>query len=311
MRLFHTCTILLSLSAATVFGQNAAPASSGSGPVDLSGFKTSIEQKNRSLEDQVTNEKAIVKKNSVIIEDAKRIDADNKRLEASRKQLEAQNAEFERERKAIEAEQNGMDAGAPQPAKPPAAVRSAPAPARETTPAPAAPRVIAPSPAPVQQAVNRAPAPPVAPVVQAPPPAPAPLVSDVDELPAGDGYRTASVGTGPLSRPSSDDGVIVVTAKAEGPLRVSAGVLEGMLLDPIRPVYPQMARTAHVEGSVVLDAVISKKGTVENVHALSGPMILREAAIEAIQSARYQPYLVNAEPTEVETTITIAFEQAR
>ena len=301
MRLLRTCSILISLSAVSVFGQNASPASSGSGPVDLTGFKTSIEQKNKSLEDQVTNEKAIVKKNSVIIEDAKRIDADNKRLEASRKQLESQNAEFERERRAIEAEQNGMDAGAPQPAKPPTPTHVAPAPAPAPAPAvvpvPVAPRVIVPNPAPVQQAVNKT---------------PAPLVSDVDEVPAGDaGYRTASVGTGPLMRPPADDGVIVVTAKADGPLRVSAGVLEGMLLDPIRPVYPQMARTAHVEGSVVLDAVISKKGTVENVHALSGPMILREAAIEAIQSARYQPYLVNAEPTEVETTITIAFEQAR
>jgi periplasmic protein TonB len=140
----------------------------------------------------------------------------------------------------------------------------------------------------------------------------------VDTTPAATdaSVSTALVGPGPLlvpttaaTTPGGNDDVIVVTAKDEGPLRVSAGVLQGMLLAPIRPVYPQMARTAHVEGSVVLDATISKKGTVENVHAVSGPMILREAAIEAIQSARYQPYRLGEEPIEVETTITIAFEQ--
>jgi protein TonB len=142
------------------------------------------------------------------------------------------------------------------------------------------------------------------------------LISDAVDTSAVDSairptsYVSAPVPVAPAAAPATpNDGVIVVTAKDEGPLRVSAGVLQGMLLEPIRPVYPQMARSAHVEGSVVLDAVISKKGTVENVHAVSGPMILREAAIEAIQSARYQPYRLNEEPIEVETTITIAFEQ--
>jgi protein TonB len=136
------------------------------------------------------------------------------------------------------------------------------------------------------------------------------LLSDLSDAPAIDpAVRTAPYVPASVLTPTPNDGVIVVTAKDEGPLRVSAGVLQGMLLAPIRPVYPQMARTAHIEGAVVLDAVISKKGTVENVHAVSGPMILREAAIEAIQQARYQPYRLNEEPIEVETTITIAFEQ--
>lgn len=297
MQLIRTCTVLLSLSAGiAAFGQSAPPpaASSGtaSGPVDLSGFKQSIEQKNKALNDQVSNEKAIVRKNSLIIEDAKRIDAENKKLQAARKLLDAQNAEFEREREAIQAEQTQMGTQTPQPQPPPAAVRPAPAPVRQI---PAAASVASRSQAPIP----------------APRPIPA-LLSDADDpVPVDGGLKTASISTGPLTSPvaTNSDGVIVVTSKSDSPLRVSAGVLQGMLLSPIRPVYPQMARTAHVEGSVVLDAVISKRGTVENVQAVSGPMILREAAIEAIQSAKYQPYRVNEEPIEVETTITIAFEQ--
>ena len=100
----------------------------------------------------------------------------------------------------------------------------------------------------------------------------------------------------------------VAAAKPAGPMRVSAGVSQGLLLSPIRPVYPQIAMTAQVEGSVVLDAVISKKGTVQNVHAVSGPLMLRDAAIDAIRAARFQPYKLNEDPIEVQTTFTVAFE---
>jgi protein TonB len=322
MHLFRNCAVLLSLSTAltiTAHSQNAAPASgtpaatnNGSGPVDLSGFKDQIEQKNKALTDKVKAEEQIVRKNGAIIEDAKKIDAENKKLEAARKLLEAQNAEFEREREAIQAEQNGVSTSASQ-AQPQQPQRQPQIqPQRQATPAPAA-APSRPAPAPTTPAVvaaaRTAPPAPAARPAAAPAPA-APLISDAIDASAVDpALRTATYVPGPVATPTPNDGVIVVTAKDEGPLRVSAGVLQGMLLAPIRPVYPQMARTAHVEGSVVLDAVISKKGTVENVHAVSGPMILREAAIEAIQSARYQPYRLNEEPIEVETTITIAFEQ--
>jgi protein TonB len=311
MRLIGSCAVLLSLSTAltiTAQSQNSTPASgapaaasSGSGTVDLSGFKSQIEQKNRALTDRVKAEEAIVKKNGAIIEDAKKIDAENKKLEASRKSLEAQNAEFEREREAIQADQNSVGTSASQ-AQP--AQRQ---PQRQAAPAP----VAAPSrPAPLPQTPAVGAARTASPAVQTVNVPAAPLVGDASDTPAIDpALRTTPYVAGPVSTPTPNDGVIVVTAKDEGPLRVSAGVLQGMLLAPIRPVYPQMARTAHVEGSVVLDATISKRGTVENVHAVSGPMILREAAIEAIQQARYQPYRLNEEPIEVETTITIAFEQ--
>jgi protein TonB len=80
-----------------------------------------------------------------------------------------------------------------------------------------------------------------------------------------------------------------------------------MLLAPIRPVYPAIAKAAHVEGSVVVEAVISRTGTIESLHVVSGPQMLQQAALDAIREARYQPYRLNGEPTDVETTITVIF----
>jgi protein TonB len=91
------------------------------------------------------------------------------------------------------------------------------------------------------------------------------------------------------------------------PLHVSTGVLAGILIAPIHPVYPAIAKAAHVEGSVVVEAVISRKGTIESLHVVSGPAMLQSAALEAIREARYQPYRLNGEPTEVQTTITVNF----
>ncbi len=91
------------------------------------------------------------------------------------------------------------------------------------------------------------------------------------------------------------------------PLNVSTGVLQGMLIAPIRPVYPAIAKAAHVEGSVIVEAIISRTGTIESLRVVSGPPMLREAALDAIRAARYQPYRLNGEPTEVQTRITVNF----
>jgi periplasmic protein TonB len=102
--------------------------------------------------------------------------------------------------------------------------------------------------------------------------------------------------------------VSVAPARAPiGPVHVSTGVLQGMLIAPIRPIYPNIARAAHVEGTVVVEAIISRTGTIESLHAVSGSPMLRGAAIEAIRAARYRPFELNGEPTEVQTTITVNF----
>jgi protein TonB len=80
-----------------------------------------------------------------------------------------------------------------------------------------------------------------------------------------------------------------------------------MLLTPIRPVYPVVARAAGVSGQVVVSAVISNTGTIESLKVISGPEMLRRAALDAIQAARYRPFLLNGQPVEVQTTITVSF----
>jgi periplasmic protein TonB len=92
-----------------------------------------------------------------------------------------------------------------------------------------------------------------------------------------------------------------------GPLRISAGVAAGRLIAPIRPVYPPTARTAHIQGTVVIEAVISKDGTVQHARVVSGPPMLVAAALTAIHEARYEPFKLNGDPVEVETTINIIF----
>lgn len=91
------------------------------------------------------------------------------------------------------------------------------------------------------------------------------------------------------------------------PLAVSAGVSAGLLLEPIQPIYPRIAIASHIEGTVVIEAIISKIGRIESAHVLSGPAMLRQAALDAVGAARYSPYKLNGQPTEVQTTITISF----
>jgi protein TonB len=89
--------------------------------------------------------------------------------------------------------------------------------------------------------------------------------------------------------------------------RISDGVSAGNLIAPIHPVYPQIARAAHIEGTVVIDAIISRTGSIESAHVLTGPPMLQQAALEAVRQARYRPFRLNGQPTEVQTTITINF----
>jgi protein TonB len=80
-----------------------------------------------------------------------------------------------------------------------------------------------------------------------------------------------------------------------------------MLLAPIQPVYPQIARLTGTQGTVVIQATISKSGRMESARVLTGPAMLQSSALDAVRAARYRPYLLNGQPTEVETTISIVF----
>lgn len=97
--------------------------------------------------------------------------------------------------------------------------------------------------------------------------------------------------------------------KAAPPMRatIPPDVAAGMILQKATPVYPPIARAARVSGTVVLRAVISKGGMIEDVHVISGPTMLQEAALEAVRTWRYRPYLLSNKPVEVETTINVVF----
>ena len=100
---------------------------------------------------------------------------------------------------------------------------------------------------------------------------------------------------------------VVKVAAPKGPARVSSGVVAGMAISQPKPLYPPIAKAAHVSGAVVLHAVISKTGTIEKLEAISGPEMLKGAALDAVRTWRYKPYILNGEPTEVDTTITVNF----
>lgn len=89
--------------------------------------------------------------------------------------------------------------------------------------------------------------------------------------------------------------------------RVSGGVMAGNILAKVQPVYPQAAKEAKVSGSVVLHAIIGKDGAIENLSVLSGPEELRASAFDAVRQWTYKPYLLNGDPVEVETNITVTY----
>ncbi|HTM88111.1 MAG TPA: TonB family protein [Terriglobales bacterium] len=93
-------------------------------------------------------------------------------------------------------------------------------------------------------------------------------------------------------------------------VRVSQGVSQGLLIHRVQPMYPPLARQARIQGTVVLQAEISKDGTIENLRLISGHPMLAPSAIEAVRQWRYKPYFLNGEPVAVETQITVNFTLA-
>ncbi len=95
------------------------------------------------------------------------------------------------------------------------------------------------------------------------------------------------------------------------PIRIQrirqSSIQPAMILAQPQPVYPPPARNARIQGDVVLHAVIDKEGRVAELRVVSGSPWLFRAAMEAVQNWRYRPTLLNGEPVEVETTITLSF----
>jgi protein TonB len=91
------------------------------------------------------------------------------------------------------------------------------------------------------------------------------------------------------------------------PLKLSEGVLQAQLVSRIEPRYPPLALQTRQEGTVVLHAIISRDGRINAVEVVSGSPLFLQAALDAVRQWRYRPTLLNGEPVEVETTITVMF----
>jgi len=90
-------------------------------------------------------------------------------------------------------------------------------------------------------------------------------------------------------------------------VRISQGVTKGLLVQKVEPTYPSLARAARVQGDVILSAIIDSNGQITNLQLVSGHPMLVPSAIAAVKQWRYKPYLLNGQPVEVETTITVIF----
>ncbi len=159
-------------------------------------------------------------------------------------------------------------------------------------------------------------------VLIAPPSIP-PRVRMIDEVePPPQGSYNTNVGVDGGTETGSRDGVwrsineslarvgpppppAVVSTK---PTFRTSRMLEGSLIRRVQPAYPPLARTARIQGAVVLSAVISRSGTIEHLQVLSGHPMLVSAAVDAVSHWRYKPYILNGEVIEVETQITVNFK---
>lgn len=95
-----------------------------------------------------------------------------------------------------------------------------------------------------------------------------------------------------------------------GVVRVSQGVMAGLLVSKVAPDYPADAKQARIQGTVVMRIIVDKEGNVANLQLISGHPILAPAAIDAVKQWKYRPYLLNGMPVEIETQVTVNFTLA-
>jgi TonB family protein len=90
-------------------------------------------------------------------------------------------------------------------------------------------------------------------------------------------------------------------------IRVGGNVAVANLIYQVTPVYPPIAKTAHISGTVVLHAIIGKDGTVQELQYISGPPLLMKSAMDAVRQWKYKPTMINGNPVNVDTTVTVIF----
>lgn len=142
---------------------------------------------------------------------------------------------------------------------------------------------------------------------EAPPPMPASTGGVIGGFGGAPGGQIGGVIGSIVSATSNLSAVPKFVPPTPQRVRISQGVTKGLLIQKIEPTYPPLARAARVQGEVVLSAIIDSNGQINNLQLVSGHPMLVPAAIAAVKQWRYKPYLLNGQPVEVETTITVIF----
>jgi protein TonB len=98
--------------------------------------------------------------------------------------------------------------------------------------------------------------------------------------------------------------------KKEGPkapLRVGGRVKEPQVITRVEPIYPPLAKQTHLQGSVIIDAIIDEHGNIAQMNVVSGPPLRIQAALEALRKWKYEPTYLNDEPVPVQRNVTVSF----
>lgn len=145
------------------------------------------------------------------------------------------------------------------------------------------------------------------PAPTAPPPSPTPSLQTPKASESNASARHAKTTSSPKDEDSAEE--LATLEDPAGLVQVPGNVMEDRLTESRIPIYPESAKDNGIGGRVVLQAFISKAGTVAHVRAISGDPALRAAAIDAVRKWRYEPYLINGHPVGVATTVTVNFSR--
>jgi TonB family protein len=176
-----------------------------------------------------------------------------------------------------------------------------------STPAPASDSAIAPPPHATRRRRDDG---YIAPPFSTPIPPELAVQSSTPRVPSASAVAASSPATLAFSQSNKADKLIeTVASSAIRPrlLNVSSSEMAGNLLSARALRYPMLAKVAHLQGQVVVEAVVDRNGNVSSARVLSGHRLLRGAAVDEVLSRSYRPYLVDDHPVEVSTTITLDF----
>jgi protein TonB len=143
-------------------------------------------------------------------------------------------------------------------------------------------------------------------------PAPSQKVLKVGNAPASsaadtvDAQAPSMIGIASTTAPPAFTSNTAVPRSAQS-MNISQGVARGLLITKVQPIYPKTALNLRVEGTVELLATISRTGDISSVKVLSGNSQLTKAAADAVKQWKYKPYLLNGEPVDIQTQVTINF----